>query len=61
MNIENIKLKLQEYANKKAGSDNKDFEIYDCCGGNYDDAYYMGCQDGEICLAREILAELNKD
>lgn len=24
-------------------------------GGNYDDAYYMGSDDGEIAFARELL------
>ena len=28
---------------------------YDASGGNYDDAYSLGVDDGEISLAREIL------
>ena len=35
-----------------------DDTIFDICGGNYDDAYYSGFNDGEIFLARKILDKL---
>lgn len=31
---------------------------YEMCGGNYDDAYQMGVNDGQVYLAREILDTL---
>ncbi len=34
------------------------FDAYDAFGGNSDDAYYMGTEDGQIQLARTILAHL---
>jgi hypothetical protein len=40
---------------------NPDVIIDDYAGGNIDDAYYRGADDGEINMAREILSELNKD
>ena len=50
---------LINIAKKPAWSDNPDFTIYDYSGGNYDDAYYGGYDDGEISLAREILTKLD--
>ena len=34
------------------------FNPYDAFGGNFDDTYYGGMNDGEIQLARDILDEL---
>ena len=45
-------------AKKKAWFDNEDFSACDYSGGNYDDAYSGGSNDGEIGLARSILNEL---
>jgi hypothetical protein len=39
-----------------AGQFDKDFSMSDC--SNYDDAYYAGFHDGEIDMAKSILAEL---
>lgn len=50
-----LKIELQEVAHKKCGSDNTDFDIYGSCGGNYDDAYDLGSNDGKILLARRLL------
>ena len=50
--------KLKVLAAKTAACDDEDFTAYDYCGGNYDDAYDVGSEDGEILLAREILADL---
>lgn len=33
----------------------EDFNVYDSSGGNFDDAYQIGIDDGEIYLARHIL------
>ena len=34
------------------------FSPYEASGGNFDDAYYMGTEDGQIQLARTVLAHL---
>ena len=52
---------LGKIAKNKAWCDDDDFNIYDGCGGNYDDAYSGGCDDGEILLARYILQTYNKE
>lgn len=44
---------LKKIANKESG----DVEAAGS-NGNYDDAYYMGCDDGEISLANQILNQL---
>ena len=36
--------------------DNEDFNPMDNSGGNFDDCYQMGCEDGEINFARELIA-----
>ena len=38
--------------------DNEDFNPMDHSGGNFDDCYQMGCEDGEINFARELMAIL---
>lgn len=35
-----------------------DNNIYDYCGGNYDDAYQLGLDDGETYEARAILTKI---
>ena len=47
--------KLKKLAVQTAATDNEDFSAYDYSGGQPDDAYDMGCEDGEIALARELL------
>ena len=36
----------------------EDFNVYDCSGGNFDDAYSLGYDDAEVQSARSILTEL---
>ncbi len=49
---------LRFLARKKALYDNEDFMVDDYAGGNIDDAYYRGVDDGEISLARKVLGQL---
>lgn len=59
MNISQTILEdLIKLAKQTASSDEEDFNVYDICGGNYDDAYYAGTSDGEILLARNILRQM---
>lgn len=42
-------------------SDDDYFDPQDMSGGNFDDCYNMGIEEGNIQLAREILDELDID
>jgi hypothetical protein len=57
--MEKIKALLAELAAKKVCSDDSEFMVHDWAGGNIDDAYQLGCDDGERLLARQILEDLN--
>jgi hypothetical protein len=49
--------KLKELAAREVVI-NGDHNPYDASGGNYDDAYTIGIDDGQIILAKEILKDL---
>ena len=55
--MEELRKKLESIVNKKISSDDEDFSVCDYSGGNYDDAYELGCESGEKWLAQEILAK----
>jgi hypothetical protein len=38
----------------------EDVVVDDYAGGNVDDAYYKGCQDGRVELARDILGRIKE-
>ena len=46
---------LEEIASRAVWNDAAGFSPFDYSGGNYDDAYYGGCDDGKVLLARELL------
>ena len=50
-----LKRHLEKLAEQEVVSDFEDFNAYDYSGGNYDDAFLMGANAGEILLARELL------
>lgn len=50
---------IRERAERPARNDNKDFMAYDYAGGNIDDAYSYGMEDGEVWFAREILKKFD--
>lgn len=52
---EEIKALLKKLAGETCWSDDEDFVVNDYSSGNEDAAYYGGCDDGKIKLAREIL------
>ena len=54
--IEEMIKRIKAKANEEARIDIVDFNIDGYAGGNIDDAYGMGCDDGEILFARELLA-----
>lgn len=58
--IAKLKSKLEKLATRKCWAENEDFCAYDYSGGNFDDAYSGGVDDGEAFLAKEILEEFFK-
>lgn len=46
---------IKKTAEKPCKCDKADFDVYDYSGGNFDDAYEIGLNDGEISYARIIL------
>ena len=61
MNNQELKEMLQKMAKLRVWSDDPDFMVDDYAAGSIDDAYYGGVSDGEVCLARHILKELEKE
>lgn len=55
--FEKLVIYLKKHAERKAWLDSEENNIMDRCGGNFDDAYDRGCQDGETCFARELLSQ----
>ncbi len=46
---------LKEYLEKISRTDREVESVYDSCGGNYDDAYSIGVDNGMAYLAKELL------
>ena len=53
--------KLEKFAKRECWGDDEDFCAMDYCGGNFDDAYSGGVDDGETYLARVVLGVLKED
>ena len=53
--IEKLIQYLKELANGEVRSDDEEFNPQDYAGGNFDDAYSMGVEDGTTLFARELL------
>jgi hypothetical protein len=53
--------KIKAIAEKQTADSREDFNPMDDSGGNFDDAYYMGTEDGEIYMARTVLDMLGID
>lgn len=60
MNEEVMKL-IKEMAIKEIASDEEDFMVNDYAGGNIDDAYYLGFEDGQVSFARSIVEALGRE
>ncbi len=54
---EAMKAKLEKLAGRQCWCDDGGFMVDDYAGGNIDDAYYGGVDDGQAVLARELLEE----
>lgn len=46
---------LENLANRQCWSDDENLIVHEYCGGNVDDAYSKGCDDGETFLARRLI------
>lgn len=49
--------KLREISDRERWTDTADFNALEFSGGNYDDAYSAGKDDGKTTLAKELLKE----
>lgn len=59
--LDDLKKHIQIIAEQDSYDDDENFDLLEACGGNYDDAYYLGAENGEISLARELLALFFKE
>lgn len=48
--------RLRKLAAQDMDWENEEFEVHSYCGGNIDDAYQRGEEQGEISMAREIVS-----
>ena len=53
--MESLESYIRRMASSECLADDPNFIIGDSCGGNSDDAYNIGIDDGYAMLAREIL------
>lgn len=51
---------LETIADNGIDAWNEDFNAYEASGGNFDDAYNIGVEDGRTMLARELLELIKK-
>lgn len=53
---DSIKEYLESIANNESVGDKEDFDAQGHGGGNFDDAYQLGVNDGQVFLAQHLLA-----
>lgn len=53
--------KIREIASQDISADEDDFMVDDYAGGNIDDAYSIGCDHGEVYLARQLLKLIDSE
>lgn len=58
--MERINERLRLIVAKNIKSDEKDFNVFDYSGGNFDDAFALGIECGEASLAKELLEKYFK-
>jgi hypothetical protein len=58
---EALKEMLQKLTKRPPAISKPGFSAYDYSGGNFDDAYSLGSEDGEKILAADILAQFFND
>ncbi len=55
---EQLRGKLKKLASRECWCDDTEVIVNDCAGGNIDDAYSGGFEDGQAKLAEELLNDL---
>lgn len=58
--ITKIRERIEKLAKKQTRDEDGDFCPMDWFGGNFDDAYNGGKDDGHVELAKELMAILNE-
>lgn len=58
--VEKLIERIRNIASEKVVGDEDDFNPQDYCGGNFDDAFQMGVETGEVWFARELLSIIEK-
>lgn len=53
--------RIRKLAAQNLRTDDEEFEVHSWSGGNVDDAFSMGVDEGEIGLAQDIAAYFPKD
>lgn len=53
--MEDLKSFVEKIAGGRAPADDEDFNAMDYSGGNFDDAFSLGYDEGYVGLARELL------
>ena len=59
--MDKLKKILEELSKKNCALDDEDFNVMDWSGGNFDDAWQLGFNDGQISLARELLKMMKEE
>jgi hypothetical protein len=52
---------IRRLAENECHLDDKGMDILDLAGTSFDDAYNVGFNDGQVSLARKLLAELTRN
>lgn len=57
MTLEELKERMEKLASRECWQNDPEFMPHEYAGGNIDDAYNGGVDDGETLLARHLLKE----
>lgn len=60
-NLTKTLIYIENIASRKVSSDDKNFDVMSWSGGNFDDAYALGYEDGLTVFAQTILTRLKGD
>lgn len=52
--LQHLLSRIKEVAARASITDDEEFNAYDYCGGNYDDAFAAGVTEGETLFAQEL-------
>ena len=52
---------IEKKAKESSFYEDPESDLYSCSGGNIDDAFSIGSDDGEICFAKKLLDSIKDD